>query len=147
MRFRQTLQLSRGPWDMVPMATVVLLLLCFFLLCSTLILQPGVRVKINLPSSGVKSLAPQSRLIITAALGDPARPDGQIFFNDERIENVSELHQALKKVAMNEPGQTVVLKADKRLSQGRILEIMNASLSAGLPVVIATEPFSNEKSQ
>ena len=70
MRIKQTLEYSKGPWDMVPMATVILLLLFFFLLCSTLILQPGVKVKINLPSTGFSGLAPQSRLIVTVAMGN-----------------------------------------------------------------------------
>jgi len=124
---------------MVPMATVILLLLFFFLLCSTLILQPGVKVKINLPSTGFSGLAPQSRLIVTVAMGNVEKPEGQIFFKDQRVQSLAELEAALKREANRDSNQTVVLKADRRLPQGTVLNVMNAALSAGLPVVIASQ--------
>ncbi|MDX2227072.1 MAG: biopolymer transporter ExbD [Verrucomicrobiae bacterium] len=139
MKFRQNLKPIEKPMDMVPMVTVFLLLIVFFLLCSNLILQPGIKVNVKLPSSGMTSLAPQSRLIITVALGGKDATEPMIFFNDERMLSLEALRGALAAVARKESGQTVVLKADARLSQGQLLEIINGALSVGFPVVIATQ--------
>src|ERR1700748_3182378 len=60
------LQPLRGLVDLAPMLNVILLLLCFFLLSSSFILQPG--IKVNLPRSVSGGVPPASRLIVAVTL-------------------------------------------------------------------------------
>ncbi|MDL5053182.1 biopolymer transporter ExbD [Oscillatoria laete-virens NRMC-F 0139] len=145
MKLRQELKLIVRPMDMVPMVTVILLLLFFFLLCSTLILQPGIKVKVSLPSTSVAGYLPQTRLIVTVGMLDRDDTKTVIYMNDEKIDGTESLKLALRKEAEKDSSQTVLLRADERLSQAAVLEVMSAILSTGLPVVIGTQEASEKK--
>ncbi|MDZ4742196.1 MAG: biopolymer transporter ExbD [Verrucomicrobiota bacterium] len=146
MKLRQELKLVIRPMDMVPMVTVILLLLFFFLLCSTLILQPGIRVKVSLPSTSVASYLPQTRLIVTVGMLDKDDAKPVIYMNDEKIDGLDGLKAALSKQAEKDSSQTVLLRADENLSQAAVLEVMSAILSTGLPVVIGTQEAAQKPS-
>ena len=85
------LQPLHGVIDLVPVVTVVLLLLCFFLLSSSFVLQPG--IKVDPPRSEFSEGTPSSRLIVAVAMspaqvdanGNPMAPHPVLFFNDQIV--------------------------------------------------------------
>ncbi len=59
---QRRVQPLRGLVDVAPVLNVILLLLCFFLLSSSFIMQPG--IKVDLPRSAYAEGSPASRLIV-----------------------------------------------------------------------------------
>lgn len=139
MKLKQELKLIVRPMDMVPMVTVILLLLFFFILCSTLILQPGIRVKVNMPQASVTGYVPQTRLIVTVGMLEQNNARPVIYMNDEKMDGIEALKYALSKEAEKDSSQSVLLRADERLSQAAVLEVMSGVLATGLSVVIGTQ--------
>src|SRR5271165_7110656 len=85
------LQPLRGTIDLAPIVTVVLLLLCFFLLSSSFVLQPG--IKVEPPRSAFSVGTPASRLIVAVTLppqqwdadGKPIKREPILYFNDQIV--------------------------------------------------------------
>lgn len=135
----------RGPIDMAPLVNVVLLLLIFFMLSSTFVLQPGIRV--DPPRSLYGPGAPSNTFIVSVML-EPEKHDPTtgallprqpvIFFNDQ-ILSLPDLQKALQEVTKKSSGAPIVLKADKEVPLGLVTDIMNAAMANGLSVVIATQ--------
>jgi biopolymer transport protein ExbD len=131
--------------DMTPLIDVVFLLLIFFMLSSSFILQPGIRVE--LPRSRYGKGATTDRLIVSVML-EPERVDAKtglgtkraafIFFNDQLM-TFDDLQKALVQVAKKRSNQALVLKADKAVPMGLVVDIMNTAMASGLSVVIATQ--------
>ncbi len=135
----------RGPIDLAPLIGVVLLLLLFFMLGSTFVLQPGIRV--DPPRSLYGTGAPSNTFIVTVMLEaerrDPATGAVQprqpvIFFNDQVLA-LPELQKALQNLNKKRSSTPLVVKADKDVPLGLLTDIMNAAMASGLSVVIATQ--------
>ena len=145
MKLTRRLTFLRGPVDTAPLANVILLLLIFFMLGSTFVLQPG--IKVELPRSAWGTGVPAQSHIVTVLL-EPERRDpatGQVlprapflFFNDE-IMNLPDLEARLERLGKDHPGQTLVIKADREVPNGLIVEIMNVAMSEKWSVVLATQ--------
>jgi len=135
----------RGPVDTAPLANVILLLLIFFMLGSTFVLQPG--IKVSLPRSPFGVGVPAQSHIVTVLL-EPERRDpatGQVlprepflFFNDE-IMRLPDLETRLERLAKGHPGQTLIVKADRDVPNGLVVEIMNVAMAERWSVVLATQ--------
>jgi biopolymer transport protein ExbD len=112
------LQPLRGLVDLAPITNVVLLLLCFFLLGSSFVLQPG--IKVDLPRSNYAEGSPASQLIVAVTLspqqyddkGAPLPRQPVLFFNDQ-IVSLDGLHTALDQLPPSRIKPTLVVKADK----------------------------------
>jgi len=133
MKLRSNVHPARvGMIDIVPLINVVLLLLLFFLITSTFVLQSGIKVDLPqvVPLSGTST-----RYIIAITAQDPP----QIFFNDQ-WQTRSDLAQQLHRIARREANASVVIKADSRVPSGFITDILALTISEGLSVVIATQP-------
>ena len=110
-----------------PLANVVLLLLLFFLLGSSLVLQPGVAV--SLPAAG-------------AGLTVPALPE-----SPPRINSPPPPAPLPPRAPRLPPpprggpaGRTVVLRADRGTPYETVMAVGARALMAGCPVVLATAP-------
>ena len=113
---------------MTPLIDTVFNLLIFFLLTSSYVFQPG--IKINLPKAVTSEVLKEEPLVITVTSEDA------IYLND-KIATVQELISKLKKIS-KEKG-TLLIKADKKASVGRVVEIWDMCREAGVPQVnIAT---------
>jgi biopolymer transport protein ExbD len=128
MRFKRTRQRLKAEFNMTPFIDVVFNLLIFFLLTSSYVFQPG--IKINLPKAVTSEVLKEEPLVITVTSEDA------IYLND-KIATVKELISKLNKVS-KEKG-TLLIKADKKASVGRVVEIWDMCREAGVPQVnIAT---------
>jgi len=126
--FKSRLQIKRRTMELTPLIDVVFLLLIFFMLTSSFISQPG--IKINLPKALTGQLLQKDTLVLTIT------KDNRIYFNNKRI-LFKELKDKLKDVDRKE--QTLLIKADKQASLGRIVEVWDLCRELGIHQVnIAT---------
>ncbi len=126
--FKSRLQIKRRTMELTPLIDVVFLLLIFFMLTSSFISQPG--IKINLPKALTGQLLQKNTLVLTIT------EDNRIYFNNKRI-LFKELKDKLKDVDRKE--QTLLIKADKQASLGRIVEVWDLCRELGIHQVnIAT---------
>ncbi|MFQ3671214.1 MAG: biopolymer transporter ExbD [Verrucomicrobiia bacterium] len=123
----------RGPIDLTPLIDVVLLLLIFFILSSSFVLQPGVTIRSPAGLEGARGVT-GARYILAVTGSKPTL----IFFNDQMTtrERLSEQFRAL---AEREGDAVVVLKADRDVPHGTVMEILNKALGQGLRMVVAAQ--------
>ena len=62
MRFKRRIFLEKGKLDIAPLIDVIFLLLVFFMLTSSFIFQPG--IKINLPKAITSEVIQKENLIV-----------------------------------------------------------------------------------
>jgi biopolymer transport protein ExbD len=134
----------RGLVDLAPMLNVVLLLLCFFLLSSSFIMQPG--IKVNLPRSAYADGSPASRLIVAVALspqlydnkGAPLPRQPVLYYNDQ-IVSLDGLRSALDQLPASRIKPTLIVKPDKDVPVDFISSLMDAA-GPRFDFEIATQP-------
>ena len=113
---------------------IVLLLLIFFLLSSTFIVQPG--IKVRLPRSETTEMTSEKNVIISITR------DGSYYLNEERV-TLSSLPALLQQKFAFGTEQIVVIKADRDVTLQSAVDVMDISKSVGFErFSIATEPKS-----
>lgn len=129
MKLHRTFNPGFGALLFVPFADVAAVLLIFFLLSGGFLLQPGVAVKV--PDSPFL-LAPQRDPRVVSITGDPVPA---IYFDNRRIES-AELSTRLAKVEGDT--RTLIIKADRRAPVDLLIQVVNAAVTHGFSVVLAT---------
>jgi len=128
MIFKRRVLLEKGLLDIAPLIDIVFLLLVFFMLTSSFIFQPG--IKINLPKALTSEVIQKENLIIVIT-------DDNNLHIDERLVDMEELSSRLK-IASRE-SKPVLIKADRKASLGKVVEIWDLCRVEGLEKVnIAT---------
>jgi biopolymer transport protein ExbD len=144
MKLQVRLQPLKGPMDMTPLIDVVFLLLLFFMLSSSFILQPG--IKVDLPTSIYGPGVQANRLILSVML-EPEKRDADgvlklrnvvLFFNDQ-IMTLEEFRTALPKYVRGQLNQSLILKVDEQVPVGMTIGVMNVCLENKMSVVLATQ--------
>ena len=130
MRFKGRMELEYGlkQIDIAPLIDIVFQLLIFFMLTSSFIMQPG--IKVNLPKAVTSEVVKLENieLLITG--------ENVTYLND-RVVTMQELKALFKQAAKRE--QTILIKADKRASLGRVVEIWDLARDLGISQInIAT---------
>ena len=133
MIFKTHIKPSRGIVDAAPMVDVVFLLLIFFILSSSFVMQPG--IKVVLPPSEVKTPGEFQGMVVTVTRAEA------IYFNNE-LTSMGELQSFLAEaVAQGNSPQELVIKADEQVPHGMVVKIMTLAIEAGIPSInIATRP-------
>ena len=149
MRIRTNLRVMSGPLDLTPLVDVVFLLLIFFMISSSLVFWPGMQVdtEVQLPEGRTNSMTAADKLIITITRSD------LLFFNDKPVqweELERELHELVRssRLASGKRGEPyraplVVLRADRSIPYGKIVQVMSLARSLGLGVYLVTDYESN----
>lgn len=133
MRFRKA-EKKKPELDMAPLIDVVFLLLIFFLLSSTFIMQPGITIK--LPQATTSEVQPRKDILILIDAKE------RIFLNDRRIIKGTELKESLGVLVSEGKSKTVVINADESVRHGRVVEVMDVAKQVGVErLVIATQPI------
>lgn len=131
MRFskRQNILMSL---ESTAMADIIFLLLIFFLLSSSFILQIG--TKVNLPKESRPEPLDQRHLIISL------EKSGEVYLNDARV-TMSELEQEVGDLLEVDPERAVIVRGDESIALGRIIEVMDVAKRMGATkLAIATQP-------
>ncbi len=115
----------------ISLTDIVLLLLIFFLLTSSFVVQPGIKVKLPKAATGQQDESDKIFLTVTQA--------GQIYLN-QKATNEQQLGTELRKALRDNPEKLVVIRADKDLSLERTIRIVDIAKLAGAErFMIATQ--------
>lgn len=130
MKLVRSAPLAAGPLGLVALLNVVLLLLLFFLLGSSFVLQPGIEVS-QLPAASF-NLPPQfNTRLVTLQPGPPLR----IFYQDQRV-TLEELGRQLANY--HGTPRTIILRADGATPYQSVVAVMNQALQQQYSVALAT---------
>jgi biopolymer transport protein ExbD len=131
MTFSTHSKIARGRVDPAPMVDVVFLLLIFLTLSSPLVLQPGIGV-VELSETQMPHRAAFHGLVVTVTR------DNLMFFNQQPA-TLEQLPRLLRAAAHQTRSQELIIKADKQVSQGVVMQIMNIAFESGITAVLLAE--------
>lgn len=117
-------QLSKVDIMMAPLIDIIFLLLVFFLLTSSFVFQPG--IKVNLPKAITSEVIQEENLTVMIT------SDNLIYLDDKLI-TTGELKQQLKIAARD--NKSILIKADKKASVGRVVQIWDLCRDLGVSQV------------
>jgi len=130
MHFKKHMELEHGlrQIDIAPLVDIVFQLIIFFMLTSSFIVQqPGIKVK--LPKAVTADVIAEENLVITIS------SENVTYFNG-KVVTIKELRNQLNRINKARP---LLIKADKRTSIGRVVEIWDLCRDLGVAQVnIAT---------
>ncbi len=111
---------------------IVFLLLIFFLLSSSFVIQSG--IKVQLPKSTTGEQETQRQIIITVT------EKGLIFLNDRQV-TTETLGGQLAPLIGEDRDKMVIIKADRTVSLQSAVQVMDIAKGVGaLRLLIATQP-------
>ena len=115
---------------------VLFLLLIFFIVSSTFLEQPG--MKLDLPqTSGQEAVRIEGYTLFILS-------DGSIYLNEEEL-NVNTLSERLQEIAPEVEEQGLIFKADETTRYGLVVEIMDRVKQSGITkLIIASQPKKEE---
>jgi len=114
--------------DIAPLIDVVFLLLIFFMLTSSFVVQPG--IKINLPKAVTSEVVNRESIELVVSGENVVYLGGKVITMDE-------LNKLFKQTSGRK--QSVLIKSDRRASLGRVVEIWDMCRNLGIAQVnIAT---------
>src|ERR1700689_3415760 len=117
MTLRTHWQISKGLVDAAPLVNVVFLLLLFFVLNSSFVMVPGVRV--SLTEADFPFITSFQTLVVTVPRDD------LLFFNDQPV-SIDKLESALREAVQQGRGHELIIKADQQVPYGTVTEIESA---------------------
>ena len=101
---------------------IVLLLLIFFLLSSTFIIQPGIKVK--LPVSDTAESTNEKSITITLT------KNGSLYLNQNQI-SITDLPARWNQLMTQNPDQAIIIRADKGVTIERTVAILDIGKKVG----------------
>lgn len=135
MKFRSSsrlLKLEKGSStiDIAPLIDIVFQLLIFFMLTASFIFQPG--IKINLPKAVTSEVLHEQNVVVTVT------SENLIYLDNKAVTSV-ELSKKLSKDDIASSKRPILIKADRRASLGRVVEVWDICRASGISQVnIAT---------
>jgi len=134
MRFKGRMELEHGlkQIDIAPLIDIVFQLLIFFMLTSSFVIQPG--IKVNLPKAVTSEVVKFENIDILIT-------SENVTYLNGKVVTTGELKTLLKQAAKR--NQTILIKADRRASLGRVVEVWDLARELGITQInIATnQPF------
>ena len=112
--------------NVVPLVDIMLVLLIIFMLTASFIATPSVPVQLPKSFTSDPSLPRSVSVVVDAK--------GQVFFQGKKIVP-EELSGQLRASAATNPELRVVLSADKSLTHGRVLEVLDQIRQGGVTMV------------
>jgi biopolymer transport protein ExbD len=114
--------------DIAPLIDMVFQLIIFFMLTSSFVMQPG--IKVNLPKAVTSEAVKYENIEIVVSSENVAYFSGKVITTDE-------LKYLLKQAAKRK--QSVLIKSDRHAALGRVVEIWDLARDLGIAQVnIAT---------
>ncbi len=131
MQFRRPRTLSTR-LDATPMADTVFLLLIFFMLSTSFVIQPGIQVR--LPKAVTSEIQLKKDLILTITAEN-------ILFLNEELVTLDKLGEALQAAFAQRKDRILIIKADQEVRHGMVVQAMDIAKQSGADrLAIATEP-------
>jgi len=118
-----------SPVDVTPLIDIIFQLVIFFMVSTNFVTSPGIEVELPRSSSNT-ILREQDDIKVWV------KPDGQVWLDDSPA-SIAMLRQAFDAAT---PDTQVVIKADKQVDHGRVVQVMDLARTYGLQrLAIATE--------
>jgi len=118
-----------GQIDIAPMIDMVFQLLIFFMLTSSFIFQPG--IKVNLPKAITSEVIKKESMVVTISGED-------VIYLSGKVVTMADLRQELGVAAKRQ--SPLLIKSDRRASLGRIVEVWDLCRELGITKInIATD--------
>jgi len=141
MRFKRNLTIAKGLMDMTPLIDVVLLLLIFFMLSSSFVFNPG--VKVDLPEHTSSESLEKSDIVVTITPADVWNKKLLYLYNDNSVA-FQELRRKLREAALENPNARLIIKAAKEVPHGDVVKVMVMAKEAGINnQAFATRPVED----
>lgn len=128
MKLTSNLKLRPDFLYLAPLLNVVMLLMIFFLVNSSLVVQGGTRVELPVSASTLRPLEHAHVLTVTAGV------EPEMYFNKEKI-FLADL--ATKLQAGKETSRHVIINADALVSHGRVTQLQDIIWAAGCQPAVA----------
>lgn len=118
--------------NITPLVDVLLILIVFFVVTSTFMEQPG--IKLELPKSRTADLQRVEKAILIVS------DDAKLFFRNKEI-SLQELPSILSDAMQESVDRSLIVSADKMVHHGLIVSIMDIARQSGVEkLVVSTEP-------
>lgn len=122
MDFKRRFFQSEPHLDVTPLADIVFLLLIFFMLSSTLVIEPGIKLK--LPKAKTSEVQSDDKIILSIT------KDSKIYVNDRQVA-LSRLEDEIRALLSMRREKTLVVRADKSVSHGLVVQALDKAKLAG----------------
>lgn len=130
MQFKEKTD-SDAHLDITPIVDTVFNLLIFFALSLNFIVTP--RIKVNLPESSTEEIVREKEEIVIVI-----KQGNEIFINNGSV-SIEQLFLILSESAQRNRETLIIIQADKEVSHGRVVKVMDTAKRAGLTrLAIAT---------
>jgi len=155
-RIKPNVKAISNPFSLVPAVDVFFLLLVPFMISSSVTFWPGSKVdtEVRLPAARVSSLSVADKLIVTVT------SSGDLFFNSKPMASIEELEAELRELLRQSatpagenqppaaPGRRpmIGLRADRRNTYARIIEILSLARELNVDVYQMVNPGGTNKS-
>lgn len=118
--------------SITPLVDTMLVILIFVLLLGALAVQPGLRVRLPEAVTQDRESTQEVVLVLTR--------DDRLYLNDDPLE-IGQLGDRLRERLRARSDAVVIIRADKEVLHGRVVEVMDIAKNAGAGrLSIATEP-------
>ncbi len=115
----------------ISLTDIVMLLLIFFLLTSSFVVQPGIKIKLPKAATGAQDESDKVYITVTE--------QERVYLNQKQVTR-DELAQQLRQLLGDDPTKLVVIRADKDLSLEATIRIIDTAKLAGAErFMIATD--------
>jgi biopolymer transport protein ExbD len=121
--------------NIASLVDVLFLLLIFFMVTSAFVEQPN--IKLELPSTRHSEVSKMNNMVLSIAR------DERLFLQDRPVDK-KDLEKELRRVVLDTGDEVLVLKADKFVPYGVVIDIMDAVKGAGFRKVIAPTIMEEE---
>ena len=137
MRFDVGDQNRTRTFEPIAMADIVFLLLIFFLLSSSFVMQTG--IKVNLPEVVSPELQPREHVVVTL------NREGQVFLNEKQV-SWEDLPFAMEELIARVTSGVVVIRGDRDVSLGYTVKAMEIAKASGAQrLAVAVKPSYVER--
>ncbi len=127
MQFR-TKRYIKPVINIASLVDVLFLLLIFFMVTSAFVEQPN--IKLELPATRHSEVSKVERTVLTLSR------DGQLFLKEKPVDKQN-LEKELRRLMLDTGDDVLVLKADKMVPYGDVVDIMDYAKGAGFKKVVA----------
>ncbi|MCM8829554.1 MAG: biopolymer transporter ExbD [Candidatus Omnitrophica bacterium] len=132
MRFPRHYSIIKGDLNIAPLIDVVFLQLIYFMLTSSFIMQPG--IKINLPQATTSETITEKEVLVSIT------KEGAIFYRDTPL-TMEQLEKTLQNLVAVNPDRVLIIKGDRKAEHGVVVGVMDIARRTGISkIVIGTIP-------
>jgi biopolymer transport protein ExbD len=133
MTFKRHYNITKGEINLAPLIDMVFQLIIFFMLSSSFIMQPGIKIK--LPKAETTETIKEREIFVDIS------ENGTIFYNGKSVSLVK-LKSIFEEEIKNNGNEIIlVIKGDKDTKHGIVVSVMDLARKCGIErIAIATMP-------